>query len=78
MEVAVLREGKPVLWVTATSLEVARMVATSFGFEDVDVEPGEPGRCKVTATGPNKTVVANGTSAKDACQKLIELLTGER
>lgn len=58
-------------------LEVARLVAGSAGFYDVDVEPMEPGRARVTAYGVNRRIVTNGVSVPDACDKLIRLLVQE-
>jgi hypothetical protein len=60
--------------VRTTSLDVARLVAGATGFPDVDVEPQEPGRVVVTASGPGKTLRATGATIYDACEKLIRLM----
>ncbi len=63
--------------VQVPSLDVARLIAGSAGFYDVDCEPMEPGKVKVSAYGRNKKLSTNGTTVHDACDKLIRLLVGE-
>ncbi len=58
------------------TLEVARLVASASGFS-VDLEPGAPGHCKLTATRGDITIVTNGTTYYDAAEKLIRKLTHE-
>jgi hypothetical protein len=66
-------------WLTfeAPTLEVARLVASASGFH-VDLEPGEPGHCKLTATGNGVTIVTKGTTTYDAAEKLIRKLSHEQ
>lgn len=66
------------------SEQVARLVAACCGFRDLDVEPMEdssakgPGKVRITATGPNRTVTVTGTTVYDACDNLIDQLVGEK
>ncbi len=60
----------------APTLEVARLVASASGF-NVDCEPGEPGKVKLTATRGSITIVTHGTTNYDAAEKLIRKLTHE-
>lgn len=60
------------------SEQVARLVAACCGFRDLDVEPMEPGRVRITASGPNRTVTVTGTTIYDACDNLIDQLVGEK
>ncbi len=57
----------------APTLEVARLVASCHGF-NVDVEPGAPGACKLTATKGDITINTNGSTVYDAAEKLIKRL----
>ena len=77
MEVTIRRAPGVKVTFHSESLDVARLVASTFGY-DVDIEPGEPGKNKLTATDrrTGHTVTANGTSPTVAAEKLIELLTG--
>lgn len=65
------------LRMNCNSLEVTRIVAFNSGFDDIDVQPMEPGRATVTATGKNRTVRFTGTDIYDACYKLIVALATE-
>lgn len=73
METAVRTEEG---WLTfeAPTLEVARLVASASGF-NVDVEPGAPGTCRLTAVRGDITINCNGTTEWDAAAKLIKRLT---
>lgn len=59
----------------ATTIEVARLVASAHGFH-VDVEPMEPGRVKVTARRLEATIHCSGSSVNDAASKLIGYMVG--
>jgi hypothetical protein len=61
----------------APTLEVARLIASTHGFH-VDVEPGAPGHCKLSATRDGATIVCNGTCPEDAAAKLIRGFAYER
>lgn len=79
MEVAVCREGKDIVVLReVSSLEVASLVASYYGFYDVDVEPMGPGKVSVTAYGENRTVTVNGTTVYDVCERLIDLIVGDK
>ncbi len=64
-------EGK--LSFEAPTLEVARLVANSLGY-NVDLEPMEPGKCRLTAQKGSITIRINGTTVYDAAGKLIKKL----
>lgn len=78
MEVIIVHNenGHPLI-IDCNTLEVARLVAFHSGFDDVDVQPMEPGRATVTATGKNRTIRFTGTDIYNACYKLIEALALE-
>ncbi len=57
-------------------LELTRLLASSTGYHDVDVEPMEPGRVKITAHGSGPKLHFSGKDLEDACRKLIESLCG--
>lgn len=62
----------------APTLEVARLIASAHGFH-VDLEPGEPGKCKLTAVhSGGAMVVCNGSCPNDAAAKLIKGFSHER
>lgn len=56
-------------------LEVMRIVADRYGFDDVDVEPGV-NDYKVTATGRNNTFTVRGADLHEACSRFCERLLG--
>ncbi len=60
----------------APTLTVACLVANTCGFQDVDVEPMEPGRVRITAKSDKRTITYTGTTVHDACHKLIVALAG--
>ncbi len=66
-----------VLAFKAPTLEVARMVAGAAGYTDVDIEPMEPGRVKVTAVKGDKVLRIIGETVQDVCGKLIGKLRKE-
>ncbi len=71
-------DGRTLTIADVPSEQVARLVAACCGFRDLDLEPMEPGRYRLTATGPNRTVTYTGTTVYDVCEKLIDALAGER
>lgn len=72
METAIRTEDG---WISfdAPTLEVARLIASASGF-NVDVEPGEPGKVKLTAQRGNITITTNGSTVYDAAEKLLREL----
>lgn len=60
------------------AVDVARMVASVYHFYDVDIEPLEPGRVKLTARAQNVTIRKNGTSQRDVCEQFINELIGAK
>ncbi len=77
MEVTIKYSTSAPLVINCNSLDVARLVASRMGFDDVDVQPMEPGRATVTATGKNRTVRFTGTDIYNACYKLIDALAAD-
>ena len=59
----------------APTLGSLRCVAEVFGWT-VDVEPMEPGKVVVRATGANRSLSFTGTSVHEACHKMILALAG--
>ncbi len=57
-------------------LHSAELVASHYGFYDVDIEPNGIGGLTVTASAPNRKVTAKGQSMAEAVEKLIEVLSG--
>ncbi len=57
------------------TVDVARMVGSAAGFH-IDLEPMEPGRVRVTASGLTEKMTFTGVDVQEACQKLIERLAG--
>lgn len=62
---------------SAPTVDVARLVANVCGYS-VDVEPMEPGRVLVRAESASAKLTFRGTTVHDACQKLIESLSGQK
>jgi hypothetical protein len=62
-------------FVSLSSLEVVRIMATRAGFKDVDVEDAAPG-VKIRANyGPNGgSIAVKGESLADACRKMVEAI----
>ena len=60
----------------APTLEVARLVASAHGY-DVDLEPMEPGRVKLTATHRKKgtTIAYSGKGENEVAHKMLEGFT---
>ncbi len=77
MEV-VVRTQAGRLKLDANVLDVARFLASVRGY-NLDIEPMEPGRAKLTATHGNTGAIirATGSSVVTAAKKLISLLTEE-
>ncbi len=75
MEVVVQLKQKRISFESET-LDVARLVASTFGWA-VDLEPtGQGGAAKLTATNGRTGAIVrtNGSSVVDAAEKLIDLL----
>ncbi len=60
-----------------TSLDVAKLVAASKGYSDIDIEPGRPGQVSLKAYSKAGVLSFSGTSIYDACDKLIMSLIGD-
>lgn len=74
MEVILIREDKKARTLNANPLEVARLVATHAGYEELDVEPF-PDNVKITATKLDGTTIsASGPSELEAAEKFIDRL----
>ena len=74
MEVTLQTDMGPLSF-TATSLEVATLLASVYGWE-VDVEP-MAGSVKVTARRGEATIKVNGNTVGEAADKLIRSMTNE-
>ncbi len=73
-----LNDNRTLTIADVPSEQVARLVAACCGFRDLDLEPMEPGKMKLTATGPGRVVTYTGSSVFDVCEKLIDALAGEK
>ena len=61
----------------AWSVNVARLVGATAEY-DIDVEPMEPGKVRITATGhAGGKIVVTGKTHDDACEQIINRLAGE-
>lgn len=63
------------LSITATSLEVATLLGSVYGFE-IDVEP-MVGSVKIVARRGEATIKVNGKTVGEAADKLIRSMTNE-
>lgn len=59
-------------------VDVARMVASLYGFYDVDIETVDEGRVRLTATGHKRSVRINGSTVSSACESFINKMIGEK
>lgn len=57
-------------------LELARVIATRFGFDDVDAEPTGTGGWKITAKAAGRSVSGSGKGLQEASDRLLEVLYG--
>lgn len=63
--------------VDADPLDCARLVASLYHFYDVDIEPMEPGRVRLTARAHRREVRFNGTSVRDVCERFVNSIMSE-
>ena len=57
-------------------VDVAKMVGSIYGY-CTDIEPLEPGKCRLTACSHKRSISFNGTSVRDVCEKFVNGLIQE-
>ncbi len=60
--------------VAARAIDVARMVAATYGY-DVDLEPMGP-YTRLTAKRGDETIRINGANQKDVCESFVNQMIG--
>ncbi len=63
--------GKPE-WFNIGPLELADLIIRRKGFNELDAEPTDSGRWKITARGLNRSVTSHGKDMDEAASKLVD------
>lgn len=61
--------------VAVSPLEAAQLIASRFGFFDLDLEVDDRG-VKIVASANQRQVTARGKTLDEACDKLVEAIYG--